>query len=243
MYSVDRTTGQLMLLSDTPSPRAHDGPRHVVVAPNGKTLYSVTEHSTSYPAIPVTSRSDTGSFAASFIDVYTITLTALTHIQSLTILPPGSNSTNYRGDTLRLQPPTANSPTPTHLFATTRGFDTTHKGYLTVFCVLPSGLLDADEETIERWQTPTSGGKANAIELKSKTPEDGGGGNGATDTNGVWIALTDDEPDAGGLWILEWDGEREGHKGGIRIVTEWSGEGEGDGKVSMDGSSHAVWLD
>jgi carboxy-cis,cis-muconate cyclase len=124
------------------------------------------------------------------------------------------------------------------LFTTTRGFDTTYKGYLTVFCVLPSGLLDADEEMIERWQTPTSGGEANAIELKAKTREDGSG-----DTNSVWIALTDNEPDAGGLWILEWDYEWEGHKGGITIITEWSGEGEGDGKVLMDGSSHAIWLD
>ena len=60
MYSVDRATGQLILLSDTPSPRAHDGPRHVVVAPNGKTLYSVTEHSESLsPSIlPCSSLSD-----------------------------------------------------------------------------------------------------------------------------------------------------------------------------------------
>jgi carboxy-cis,cis-muconate cyclase len=187
----------------------------------------------------VTSRSDTDSSTASIIDVYTITPTSLTHIQSLTILPPTSNSTNYRGDTLRLRPPTANSPTPSHLFATTRGFDATHKGYLAVFRVLPSGLLDADEETIERWQTPTPGGKANAIELKAKAPEDGGGG----DTNGVWIALTDDEPGAGGLWILEWDCERGGRKGRIQVVAEWSGEGERDGRESMDGASHAVWLD
>jgi carboxy-cis,cis-muconate cyclase len=125
------------------------------------------------------------------------------------------------------------------LFATTRGFDTTHKGYLAVFCVLPSGIVDVDEETIERWQTPTSGGKANAIELKAKAPEDGGGG----DINGVWIVLTDDEPGAGGLWILEWDCERGGHKGRIHVVAEWSDEGEGDGRVSMDGASHAIWLD
>ena len=45
MYTVDRTTGHLTLLSDTKSPRAHDGPRHVVVSPDGKVLYSVTEHS------------------------------------------------------------------------------------------------------------------------------------------------------------------------------------------------------
>lgn len=45
MYAVDRTTGQLTLLSDNKSPREHDGPRHVAVSPDGNVLYSVTEHS------------------------------------------------------------------------------------------------------------------------------------------------------------------------------------------------------
>jgi len=149
MYSADSTTRQLI--------RAHKFTTDVVVSPNGKTRYSVTEHSKSFPhlfcyfAFLITFRFDTDSFTASFMDVYSITST-LTHTQSLTILPPKSNSTNYRGNTLCLR---QLSPTSNHLFATTRGFDTTHKRYLTVFHVLPSGLLDADEETIERWQTPS----------------------------------------------------------------------------------------
>lgn len=49
----------------------------------------------------------------------------------------------------------------------------------------------------------------------------------------MWIALTDDEPGAGGLWMLEWGVE------GVKIVAEWSG----DGYSPMDGASHAVWLD
>jgi len=32
--------------------------------------------------------------------------------------------------------------------------------------------------------------------------------------------LTDDEPEGGGLWILEWDGEE---SGGVKIVAEWEG--------------------
>jgi len=216
MYSVDRTTGHLTLLSENKSPREHDGPRHLVVSPDGKILYSVTEHT-------------------SFIDVYKITSAALTYQQSLSILPSGSNSDNYRGDTLRLRPPTPESPTPSHLFATTRGFNTSHKGFLTIFPILPSGLLDTRENKIEKWETPTSGGKANAIELKAKDKiHDANEGDG----EGVWIALTDDEPGAGGLWILEWDGPG---KGGIKIVAEWSGKGQGDN--TMDGASHAVWLD
>ena len=47
MYTVDRKSGHLTLLSDTKSPREHDGPRHVVVSLDGGILYSVTEHSES----------------------------------------------------------------------------------------------------------------------------------------------------------------------------------------------------
>jgi len=81
---------------------------------------------------------------------------------------------------------------------------------------------------------PYSGGKANAIELKAKVAEDASGSD--PDAEGAWIVLTDDEPEGGGLWILEWDGEG---SGGVKIVVEW----EGDEGGSMDGASHAVWLD
>lgn len=230
MYSVDRTTGQLTFLSDNRSSREHDGPRHVAVSPDGNMLYSVTEHSNFQFLLFVLYAVLTPHFSlASFIDIYNVTSTDLAHLQSISILPPGSNYNNYRGDTLRLHPPTPEFPSPTHLFATTRGTNTNHKGYLTVFSILPSGLLDTTEGKIERWETPTSGGKANAIELKAKTHEDGGSG------EGVWITLTDDEPDAGGLWMLEWDGEG---RGGVKVVAEWSGDGHGP----MNGASHAVWL-
>jgi len=207
MYTVDRQSGQMTLLSDTQSPRQQDGPRHVVVSLNGNVLYSVTEHS-------------------SFVDVYNVTKTSLEYLQSISIIPPSSDLSKYRGDTLRFHPPTPLSPTPGYLFATTRGAKSTHKGYLTIFSILPSGLIDTDESKIERWRTPTSGGKANAIELKAKV----------STKDGVWIVLTDDEPDAGGLWVLEWDGEG---AGGVKVVADWSGDGEG----KMDGASHAIWLD
>jgi len=215
MYTVDRKSGLLTLLSHTKSPRDHDGPRHVVVSPDGNVLYSVTEHT-------------------SFVDVYNVTETTLNHLQSISILPPGSDPANYRGDTLRLHPPTPQSPSPSHLFATTRGANTSHKGFLAVFSILPTGRLDTQESKIERWNTPTSGGKANAIELKAKCRDD----DEAIGENiqGVWIVLTDDEPEAGGLWILEWNGEE---AGGIKIVTEWSGDQDN----AMDGASHAIWLD
>ena len=45
MFAVDRQTGHLAFISDNESPRAGDGPRHVVVSSDGNMLYSVTEHS------------------------------------------------------------------------------------------------------------------------------------------------------------------------------------------------------
>jgi carboxy-cis,cis-muconate cyclase len=172
---------------------------------------------------------------ASFVDVYSVAKTTLSHRQSISILPADSNASDYRGDTLRFFPPTPNSPSPSHLFATSRGTNTSYKGFLSVFSILSTGLLDTQESKIERWQTPTSGGGANAIELKAKSREDANGGERAAE-GGVWIALTDDETGAGGVWILEWDGE---DTGGVRIVTEWSGEEDG----SKVGASHAIWLD
>jgi carboxy-cis,cis-muconate cyclase len=45
MYTVDRKSGNLTLLSNTQSPRENDAPRHVIISPDGGVLYSVTEHS------------------------------------------------------------------------------------------------------------------------------------------------------------------------------------------------------
>src|SRR5882757_2571821 len=98
---------------------------------------------------------------ASFVDVYSVTKTTLSHRQSISILPAGSNASDYRGDTLRFHPPTPKSPSPSHLFATSRGTNTSYKGFLSVFSILSTGLLDTQPSKIERWQTPTSGGGAN----------------------------------------------------------------------------------
>jgi carboxy-cis,cis-muconate cyclase len=158
-----------------------------------------------------------------------VTETTLDLLQSISILPRGSNVSDYRGDTLRFYPPA--SPLPSHLFTTTRGTNTSINGFLTVFSILPTGLLDTQESKIERWQTPSSGGPANAIELKAK-----GGHGHEHDAEGAWIILTDAATEASGVWILEWNGEG---TGGIKIVTAWSSEGG----VSLDGASIAIWLD
>jgi hypothetical protein len=52
--------------------------------------------------------------------------------------------------------------------------------------------------------------------------------------------LTDNEPGGSGVRVLEWDAGQ-----GIRVVAVWpeEAEGRGDGEETMDGGSHAVWLD
>jgi carboxy-cis,cis-muconate cyclase len=165
------------------------------------------------------------------VDVYSVTKTNLTHLQSISILPPDSNASNYRGDTLRFYSPTPSSAFPTHVFSSTRGLNSSHRGFISIFSILPTGLLDSNESKIERWQTPSSGGQANAIELRSKAQTSGD----EHGSEGVWIVLTDAETKSSGVWILEWNGEG---TGGINIVTQWSSEGE----VSLEGASHAIWL-
>lgn len=97
---------------------------------------------------------------------------------------------------------------------------------------------DAEDDT-ERWETPTSGGKANAIEIIHRESDSG------EDTK-AWILLTDDdesvESGGPGIRVIEWSG----WKKGISVAAEWPGErdsqsySEDDG---MRGGSHAVWLD
>ncbi|KAF8228399.1 putative isomerase YbhE [Tricholoma matsutake] len=232
MYTRDIHTGLLTHISSIPSPRdAHDGPRHVKIHPNGKILYCVTEHT-------------------NLVDAYHITPTSLSHISSRSLLPnttPQSEISRFRGDTLLLVPSTQDEPTPRALFATTRGSTTATRGWLTVFALDADGLYSDDVEE-ERYEAPTSGGKAHAIDLLSKSvsfPKDD------RNRNGVWIVLTDDDdhtasPEGGGgVRILEWDGWG---VGGVKEVVGWphpSTEGHESEAVTeerMAGGSHAVWL-
>jgi len=147
-------------------------------------------------------------------------------------------------------PSTQEKPTPRALFATTRGSATATQGWITIFALDPDGqFFDGLEE--ERYETTTSGGKAHAIDLLSKSvpsPEDSG------NSDGVWIVLTDDDDHAaspeggGGVQILEWDGWG---TGGLKNVVGWppphakGTEGDISEVVTeerMAGGSHAIWL-
>ena len=136
-----------------------------------------------------------------------------------------------------LTPPSPAHPSPRTLFATTRGSTSSHRGYLSVFALDPDGLfVDTDgANSSYYYQTPTSGGKAHAIDVLRRTLDGGE----------VWLLLTDDDDaaikDGGGVRVLEWDGW--GRDGGVKEVAGWPGEDETG--VWMEGGSHAVssWLD
>jgi carboxy-cis,cis-muconate cyclase len=132
-------------------------------------------------------------------------------------LPSGDDPHDYRGDTLRL------SKTTNHIFVTTRGKDSSVRGYLVAFSLDPTTghLSSPDSPPVAAYQTPTSGGKANAIEV---TAVNGRGRNGELD----WIALTDGEE--GFVEVLSWDGEK-------------FDEVDRVGLEQGDLASHAVWLE
>ncbi|KAK0497397.1 hypothetical protein EDD18DRAFT_1319693 [Armillaria luteobubalina] len=193
--------------------QAGDGPRHVKVHPNGEVLYCVAEHSNK-------------------LDVYTFSTTpipSLTLVASQPLYASGS-AQSYRGDTLLL------TPSANQIFATTRGATSLNPGYIAVFSLSPSGLFSGQAEYYE---TPTSGGKAHAIDLFSKSASTSlDQETFSVPTESVWILLTDDDPctraaePCASVRILEWDGWG---TGGIHEVTVYDG-------TEMQGGSHAIFL-
>ena len=152
-------------------------------------------------------------------------------------MPPS----RFRGDTLLLTPSTPDEPSPQVLFGTTRGSTTADRGYLS-FSALDADGLFSDRE--EHYEMPTSGGRAHAIDLLSKSLPS------AAAKAGVWIVMTDDDDHAAsaeggnGVRILEWDGW---DTGGVKEVGGWPGLGDRmvwqTENNNMLGGSHAIWLD
>ena len=265
MYTHDRASGHLTHLTSVRSPRgpeANDGPRHVKVHPNGKILYCVTEHCKFFFDFVVMTESTIFDWdIANLLDSYKILPTSLAYIASRSLVPSqpedesSSNTTDhFRGDTLLLPPPTPLYPTPKVLIATTRGSSSATRGWLSVFPLDTDGnfvdipqlvgdvggeILKDDDDEAHRFRTPTSGGKANAIDILPKPLSE----------SGLWILLTDDDDatasptGVGAVRVLEWDGWM---GGGIKLVAEWpcpdspntTLEGE-----RIRGASHAIWLD
>jgi carboxy-cis,cis-muconate cyclase len=108
----------------------------------------------------------------------------------LTLAP----SDHFLGDTLLLPPPTPLNSTVNVIIATSRGFSTATRGWLSVFLPDSDGtFVDADIDKKNYWdvgvhhsRTPTSGGKANAIAILPTLSND-------TAESSLWILLTDDD--------------------------------------------------
>ena len=205
------------------------------------------------------------------VDSYKILSTSVEYIASRSLVPRSnssevqstlalSNTTDhFRGDTLLLPPPTPLNPTPNVLIATTRGSTTATRGWLSVFPLDSDGnFVDAQssgdfgrnfngDDEAHRFRTPTSGGKANAIDILPKSLSNDA-------ESGLWILLTDDDDvtatnGVGAVRVLEWDGWR---SDGIKLVSEWPSpdstavESESPDELGgerIKGASHAIWLD
>ena len=151
VYRVGAKDGCFELLQQCKAPRSNDGPRHAWAHPNGKLIYSVQEHS-------------------SMVDVFEVNESGIEWKQAGRILPKGQSPEYFWADEVRLTPEVGGNA-PEFLLASTRGLETTTKGYVATFKLNADGLfVESGADTIEGcfptdvWQTSTSGGIANAIE-------------------------------------------------------------------------------
>lgn len=157
--NVDPDSGALSLGEKSMAPRSNDGPRHTLSHPDGRYIYSLQEHS-------------------SMVDVFELIKdakgTRLEWRQGVKIIPQSDDESLYWADEVRLScsVPNLDGEYPRYMFASTRGLASSTQGWVAVFQLDKSGLVvsqdrDAKSELGDAlclWQTPTSGGWANAIE-------------------------------------------------------------------------------
>lgn len=186
------------------SPRSHDGPRHTWPHPNGKVLYSLQEHS-------------------SMVDVFAIADDGVTleHKQACSVLPAGKDCKKYWADEVRYS--TGLDPSkPRYLYASNRGLEADTLGYVGAYKLREDGFLES-EEPIDLYETPTSGGLANAIEPAPWKQDHG---------DVEYLALTDSHESR--LAVLSFDGKR------IReVVHTVVGKTEAGKTIGL---ATAVWL-
>lgn len=151
----------------------------------------------------------------------------------------------------------------TYLFATTRGATPEYKGYLTAFAISPNGLIlnPSHMTTIPPrsmsfsstglllqgneffatgiFQTPTSGGRANAVELAPYHVSGGSTSSGVPGegSDAEWMVLTDEEK--GWVFVVEWSGRRGTFEIVSSVLLEVGVDGD-YGKRAL--ASHAIWL-
>ena len=174
----------LQLASKHISPRSHDGPRHTWPHPGGKILYSLQEHS-------------------SVVDLFSIDSdgVSLQHLTGVKIIPADKDPKAYWADEVRLSTGPDKSK-PRYMYASTRGLVAETKGYVAVFALKPDGTL-ASETALDIWETPTSGGIANAVE---PAPWQSLFNNDHLEETVEYLSLTDSEE--GWVIILSFDGKQ-----------------------------------
>lgn len=192
------------------SPRSHDGPRHTWPHPNGKILYSLQEHS-------------------SMVDLFSVAEdgVTLTHHTGVKIIPAENDIKAYWADEVRLSTG-PDQQKPRYMFASTRGLEAKTKGYVAVFKLNEDGTL-ASDAALHIWETPTSGGIANAIE---PAPWPTGKGSQQSEGDVEYLAMTDSEE--GWVFILGFDGKE------VKEVARVSLEKTDEGEVVQ--AATAVWL-
>ncbi|GAA5855743.1 hypothetical protein JCM8547_001665 [Rhodosporidiobolus lusitaniae] len=191
-------SGQLELTEKNIAPRPTDGPRHVTPHPNGQYVYSLQEHSSMVDCFEVNREKGTLSWKG-----------------GVKIIPEDHDPKDYWADEVRV------SPSGRYLYCSTRHLterSSTQKGWVAVYPLPSSGLLDPSSKPLAMWETPTSGGWANAVEPAP----------GAYNREGEeFVALTDSEE--GLVLILGFDGEK------VREVARTKLPGGA-------GAATAVWL-
>lgn len=248
VYTADES-GALQLACRVQAPEENDGPRHAWAHPNGKVVYVVEEHSNVIDVYRVKWHEDSGESNHDGYEGETRRLT-LSHAQRLSILPPDEPAKKFWADEVRLSPVQTNGghDYPRWLFGSTRGLEADTKGYVALFELDERGyVLGAERGAATQhqaytdiYQTPTSGGWANAIEPCPWIIEDGG--------SGVYAVLTDSEE--GLIVALTIDIEEEvqdaaSDRGHVSVTGQVSGSVSGhvegsltshvDGNTSLDG--------
>ncbi|GAA5975190.1 hypothetical protein JCM11641_004388 [Rhodosporidiobolus odoratus] len=189
-------SGNLQLTEKHISPRPNDGPRHVTPHPNGKYVYCVQEHSSMVDCFEVDHQQG-----------------KLTWQGGVKIVPQDHDPKDYWADEVRV------SPSQRYVYCSTRHLqEGTGKGWIAVLALPPSGLLDPSSAPLALWETPTSGGWANAVEPAPA---------GYSTEKEEFVALTDSEQ--GLVMVLGWDEETLREVARVRLP---------DGA----GAATAVWL-
>lgn len=212
------------------SPRSNDGPRHVWPHPNGNYVYVLQEHSSMVDVFKVNKQKGT-----------------LEWIQGVRIIPEDQDEKLFWADEVRIIPSSPGVPIcePDLLVASTRGLEKETKGYVALFKLTSEGLIIVKEKEdrnawLDIWQSPTSGGWANAIEPCYKLLHDPKHSlTCQTRTNqGQYMALTDSEE--GLVMILSIETDTNKSTKHIVEVARTSLGKASDGQIR--GSATSVWL-